>query len=387
MITREILRELADFQSPNGDAITFYYQPDTPQDKSHRHEVIQIKDIVKEAMRKAERTGKNGTVRSDLERIQEMSDRLHGNNGKAKAVFACASKGYWREVDLPARLPDTQLLMNSRFHVSPLAHLEDAMNKVCVCLLDRSKVRVMEMEMDEITEQESWVDELPRRVKSDGFAGFDAGHAERKVDNEAQNHYKRVADRLLDKYGNGGCEQIVIGGREEAWLGIERHLHPYVRQRVIGHFVMDPATATSADIREQVDNVVREHREKKSQQLLGEILDEARANNYGALGLKRVLRSLEQGEVQTLLIGQGFESAGSECTNCGHLDIRMVGNCAVCGQQSREVEDICDALVGRALRSGVDVVHIPANPEFQKAGNIGALLRFRAERSIGERLA
>ena len=27
MITRELIRELAEFQSPQGDAITFYYQP------------------------------------------------------------------------------------------------------------------------------------------------------------------------------------------------------------------------------------------------------------------------------------------------------------------------------------------------------------------------
>jgi peptide chain release factor subunit 1 len=256
-----------------------------------------------------------------------------------------------------------------------------------VCLLDRSKVRLLEMQGDEITERESWVHELPRRGKSDGFAGFDAGHAERKMDNEAQIHLKRVADRLLEKYGSGGCEQIVIGGRDEAWQGIERHLHPYVKQRVVGHFSMDPATATSAEIRQQVQQIVRQHRERKTQELLAEILDEAHANNYGALGLKRILRSLEQGEVQSLLIGRGFAAAGCECTNCGHLDMRMVGNCAVCGHRTQEVEDICDALVGRALRSGVEVVNVPANPEFQKAGNIGALLRFRAERSIGEKLA
>lgn len=387
MITREIIRELADFQSPNGDAITFYYQPDPPPDKSHRHEALQIKDIVKEAMKRAERSGKNGTVRSDLERILDLSERLHGNSGKAKAVFACASQGFWREYDLPPQLETTQVQINGRFHVSPLASLEHALEKSCVCLLDRSKARFFEVQMNNIVERESYFAEVPRRGRSDGYAGFDAGHAERRVDHEAQNHYKRVAEHLMERYGGGQCEHIVIGCRAEAWPDIERQLHPYIKQRLAGHFVIDPATASIEDVRQHDAKILREHREKRLQHLLAETLDEARANNYGALGLKRVLRAMEQGEIQVLLLGDEFHAEGAECTNCGHLDMRMVGNCALCGQQTREVGDIRDALVGRALRARLEVVHVPSTPEFQRSGSIGALLRFRADRSVGEKLA
>jgi len=387
MINRDIIRELAEFQSPEGDAITFYYQPDTPQDKSHRHEAIQIKDMVKDAMKRAERSGKNGTVRGDLEKILNMADRLHGNSGKAKAIFACGSKGFWREEDIPARLNGSRLQMNSRFHVTPLANVQESLERVCVCLIDRSKARFFEMQMDEIREQESWVDELPRRGRSDGFGGFDAGHAERKVDNEAQNHLKRVADRLLERYGTGSCERIIIGGRDEAWTGIERHLHPYVMQRLVGHFVADPATASVDEVRQQTEKILNKVRFEERDKLLRDVLDQARANNHGALGLKRVLRSLEQGEIQSLLIGESFSAQGVECENCGHLDIRMVKDCAVCGQKTHEVEDISDLLLERAMRSGVEVVRIGIHPELQKAGNIGALLRFRAERSVGEKLA
>lgn len=388
MITREILRELADFQSPNDDAITFYYQPYTPQDKSHRQEAIQIKDIVKEAMRKAERSGKNGTVRSDLERILEMSDRLHGNSGRAKAIFACGSKGFWREYDLPAHLQRTDLQINGHFHVSPLAALDQSMGKSCVCVIDRSKARLFEVADDSVTERENFFAEITRKGKSDGFAGFDAGHAERRADHEAQGHFRRVADHLLETYGAGQCEHVVFGCRDETWPDVERQLHPYIKQRFAGRFVAEVASITPEQVRDFAQRLVGQHRERRLQELLREAVDEARANNYGALGLKRVLRSLEQGEIQSLFIGSDFHAAGVECTNCGHLDIRMVSACALCGQKTREVEDIRDLLVGRALRSDIEVLNVPpGNMEFQKAGNIGALLRFRAERSVGEKLA
>src|SRR4051812_14524089 len=189
MITRDILRELADFQTPEGDAVTFYYQPDTPQDKSHRQETILVKDLVKEAMHRAEKSGKNGSVRADLTRILELSERLHGNQGKAKVVFACASKDLWREFDIPAGYGgSTDLLMNNRFHLRPLAGLGESQQKVCVCLVDRSKARFFEMQGDSITEQESFADEL-FRGRSYGHEGFDAGHIERKYENDAMNHF------------------------------------------------------------------------------------------------------------------------------------------------------------------------------------------------------
>ena len=55
MITREEIRHLAKIDSPTGCAISFYFQPQTPQDKSHREEAILMKDLVREALRKAEK--------------------------------------------------------------------------------------------------------------------------------------------------------------------------------------------------------------------------------------------------------------------------------------------------------------------------------------------
>ena len=95
---------------------------------------------------------------------------------------------------------------------------------------------------------------------------------------------------------------------------------------------------------------------------------------------------MEQGEVQTLLIESSFAAPGVYCSNCGHIDMHMVKECSVCGRETREVEDISDALVGLALRNGVEIVYVPNDPDLQKAGNIAARLRFRAERGA-ERIA
>ena len=55
MIARDEIRELANFHSPETCALTFYYQPSTPQDRSHRGESILVKDMLRNAIREAEK--------------------------------------------------------------------------------------------------------------------------------------------------------------------------------------------------------------------------------------------------------------------------------------------------------------------------------------------
>ena len=60
MITREDIRELAEFQGSGTDcAISFYFQPARPSNKSHREQAILAKDLVRQALREAEKSGRN----------------------------------------------------------------------------------------------------------------------------------------------------------------------------------------------------------------------------------------------------------------------------------------------------------------------------------------
>ena len=70
MITRADIRDLANFHSPEGCAVTFYYQPTAPANRSHREEVIRVKDQVNNALREAEKAGgRHKSAAADLQRI------------------------------------------------------------------------------------------------------------------------------------------------------------------------------------------------------------------------------------------------------------------------------------------------------------------------------
>jgi peptide chain release factor subunit 1 len=380
MITRENIRELAAFDSQEGCALSFYYQPSTPRDKSHREELILVKDLVRNALRQAEKHGKNGCARQDLEKILEMAEHLHGNGGRAKAVFACCKNNFWREYDLPPRLADTRVFVNRRFHLRPLTAIADVLPRLLIVMADKSKARFFELWMDEIQEREKLLNELPRRGRSDGFAGYDAGHAERHVEHEAMHWFKRLAERMRE-FQESGYERFLIGCRDENWPEFEPYMHPYVRQRFVGRFAIDPAGASMVQVREAAEALYNQFRNSRRTGLVREAVGGAQSNGRGAIGLRRVLQALETGEVQTLLLDRSFAAPAVQCTNCSHIDSHITNVCAVCGHETTEVEDVSDALLRTAVRNGIEVIHIPGNPELLAAGGVAAVLRFRADQN------
>lgn len=388
MMPREELRQLAQVESVEGCAVSFYFQPQTPQDKSHREEAILIKDLVREALRQVERNGNNPGVREDLQRILQIAETLRGNHSRGKAVFACSQQGIWREMDVPPRLGRSQITVKTRFHLKPLVAAYAGIPRALIALVDRKKARIMELNHDLLTvKPDLEFGPLPKVGKSDGYMGYDAGHRERHIENEVKTHYKQFAESLQDLLNQEKYGALLIGCRDEAWSELEPNLHTYVKQRIAGRFLLDPIAATAEDVREYAMRVLKKNRNAEQQDLVRETVGQASRNGRGAVGLHHVLTALERQEVQTLLVIRDFKAEAAECTHCRHLDTRMVSSCAVCGQKTRELSDVSEMLFDLALRNGADIEFIEADPELEKAGRVGALLRFRADQSTAVKMA
>jgi peptide subunit release factor 1 (eRF1) len=192
--------------------------------------------------------------------------------------------------------------------------------------------------------------------------------------------YKHLAERMRE-FQESGYDRCLFGCRDENWPEFEPYLHPYVRQRFVGRFAIDPATATIGQVRELGEALYNQFRANRRASLVREAVGGAQRNGRGAVGLRRVLQALETGEVQTLLLARSFKAPAVQCSNCGHMDSHSVKECAVCGRETLELEDVSDALIRTAMRKGIEIIHIPDHPDLIAAGGVGAVLRFRADQN------
>lgn len=389
MISREELRQLASFEcrQPNEFAVTFYFQPGTPDNKSHRGESIQAKDLIRQTLQELQLNGPGNGVVSDLQKIQRLAENLHGNQSRGKAVFACAGRNLWKECDLPLNLSTSRVFVNRRFHLKPLASVFSENPRMWVALIDRQNARFIEVEFEEIKERGALTNRLPRHGRGDGFASYDAGKVERHIDDEIRRHFEEAALFLKSTAEQRQMEALVVSCNDINWPEFESHLHPYVKQKILGRFSAELTVLSNEQAVQEARRIARESLTKHHWELFHEAVGAAWANGRGVTGLRRVLRATEQGEVETILMSRDYSARAVECTNCHHLDSHLVPYCPACGRATRPLDDVCEALVPAAVRNNLGLVLLPPDETLDRVGNIAALLRFRADRNTNQLLA
>ena len=115
-------------------------------------------------------------------------------------------------------------------------------------------------------------------------------------------------------------ERLIIGCQDANWPELEAQLHPYVKERVIGRFSADVASVSNEEIRERAGALLKRWIKERAHAKAEEAVDFAKANGRGVTGLRRVLRALEAGEVQSIFLGENYSAQAVECPHCGHLD-------------------------------------------------------------------
>jgi len=315
-----------------------------------------------------------------LERILEFATNLRGHS-RGKAVFACGAQSLWKEYDLPPTLGQTQIYVQNRFQLRPMAALLGAQPNLCVAVIDRQRARFFDLRLDELREGSSMVHLLSRSAGNYGYNGYEAGHAERRIAEEALQHFKAAAERLRLELEKGEWERLIVGCNDANWPELERHLHPYVKQRLIGRFSADVASVSNEEIRDRANKMLEHWISERGSSKVSETIALAKGRGRGVTGLRRVLQALEGGEVQSLFISAGYSARAVECPYCGHLDAHIVRSCVACGHNTNELNDVCDAIIPMAIQRDIELFTLKDSDDLDHAGNIAALLRFRSDQS------
>ncbi len=382
------MRELADFWSEDGDAISVYFQPPLASEMSHREEAIVAKDVLRQKLGALRRS--SAVDPDDIERILDSITAMPSNENRSKIVFACARQQFWREYDIRGDF-GVRVDVESGFSIAPLIAEQQGRRRYCIALADRNKARLLLLESRELTEHSHVLDEDKEKIRTTGARG--SAHLERKNEEKVRQHFAFLADHLLHFHEHGDYDGLLIGCRDEMWPEIEAALHPDVKRVLLGRFATDPGLASGEDILKHAQAIVDERDKHEEQELLNKAMGGAASDGLGAIGLPVVIEALERGEVWTLLWPR-LRSASEDderaaawvCPNCAHLDSGTVTVCSLCGTAMRRYAQPEEALLRQALGRNIEVRmlnHMKLPPPTE----IAATLRFLARRNTAEALA
>jgi peptide chain release factor subunit 1 len=378
MITRENLSELSSF-NPEGYLTTSLYLhiEGTPQPTY----VIELKDLIKDRKNELEKQqlppDKLKSVQSDLKKVQEFVTSKFSRNGvRTLILFSCSGKKWWKELTINSPIR-SRLVINSKPYILPLTVLLDEHKRFLCILVDSSKARLFEVFAGEILEHNDILDEVPGKVKAAGFGGYEERRIERHIEDHVRRHFKHVADHATDFFRRYQNDFVILGGSEQNTNEFRNYLHSTLQDKVVSTFQEELNTTPKA-ILERAMLVEDEIRLREQKELLERFFAQVNSGGLGIVGLDSTLKALRQGQVNYLLVKDGYGIKGFRCRECFGLHAEN-GPCTYCNGPTEQIPDVVDEAVQDAIQQGCRVKYITLpESEFSLAGNIGAILRFRA---------
>lgn len=378
-LTSDEFKELADFWSEKGDAISLYFQARACTETAHREEPILAKEKIRQKLKTLH--GNSSADRADIARVLDTVAALKGNHGITKVIFTCGRQKFWREYDVPGEF-GVRLDVGCSFTLATLLADQQKRRRYLIALADRNQARLLLLEARRIVEHAPIMDEEEEMEKIRTTGARKSVHLERKKEERVRQHFAFLANRLVQLHQRGQFDALIVGCRGEMWPEIEQALHPQLKRLVAGRFTTDPGLATHAEIAEKAQAIINERDLHEEELLLERVAGSAASGGLGALGLDAVIAALEKREVRTLLFPQlhnGTEHAVALCSNCGHLEQGAREQCDLCGGKMRGFSCAEEALLRHGMGRSIEMKML-THAKLPPAHVAAAWLRFRADR-------
>lgn len=375
MLTRVELEQLSSYHNPDYPVISFYLNIDKGRPDEAKVE-IRLKNVLTEIEEQREQWTKAQmeSVERDLERIRAFVRDQRVQGGQGVVAFACSADDFWTTYTFPRRVGN-HVHLDHRPYVKPLFRILAHYEPICTVLIGKGKGRIFITQGDQIEERSDVFTAVPKRHDQGGWA---QARLQRQHDEAVTHHLKTTAEQVFGLYQEMKFDKLLVAGTEELVSQFQEHLHPYLKERLVATFPLSLVASTKT-IHERTRQIVDALAQQEALELVERLESESSAQNLGVVDLPGTLRAVQQGQVLTLLVTEGFAEDGKRCRGCGHLTVYAEEECPYCGGSLAPVADIVQAIADLAFDQGCAVKFLEgeAGRRLAKLGSIGALLRYR----------
>jgi len=360
-----------------------------PRDRSRGKYTIKLKNRIRERLAWLDRMqvsrAEREVVGRDLDRVRDfLEDPSSLPTGRGIAVFACEALDLFEAVPLP-NVFRSRLAIDRSPLVRELAALDDEFGLVICAAYGRTSARFFRVTAFGIEELSGIVTGETTRagrfrggrsLPGAGQASAGEHNYQRRIQEEKDRHYADIADRLFELSRGADVRGVVVAGNGSVAAELVPHLHPYVKQALLGTAKVNPKSATHRDVWEEVV-AVRRAREREWEAEHVRELKEGIGTGWAVNGIEETLMALSKGQVRTLLVDPTVSQSGYRCTSTGRLTTDR-SSCESQGEAGT-LPDVVDEAIEEALRQGGHIDVIEDEKARSQIDGLAALLRFRGE--------
>jgi len=366
MLTEKDLRELLEF-SAQEPVLSVFLNTDPAEGNADAYR-LRLRSMLKGV-----------DLPEDIQQVEQYLNREYDWSGRSVALFSCAPQGFFRAYPLavPVR---SRVRAGGRPSVKALADMLDAYGGYGVALVDKQGARLFSFHLGELREQEGVIGEEVRHTKHGGASSLPgrrggAGEQKRTAEEVVDRNMKDTVDFAVHFFEENRVRRVLIGGTDDNVAHFRSLLPKAWQSLVVGTFPMS-MTASHAEVLARAMQVGKEAEKHRENRLIDTMITAAAKGSGGVVNLNETLNAIRDGRVQTLMIMDGYREAGYRCTGCGFLTTQNSQACPYCGSKFEQIEDAVEMAVQTVMQTGSDVEVIHSSPALDKAGKIGALLRY-----------
>jgi peptide subunit release factor 1 (eRF1) len=299
-------------------------------------------------------------------------------DGRSLVLFCDASEGLLWHRTYPIPLAPEARWRPEPF-LRPLLETLDDQERFGVVLLDRQQARLLTVHLGQIEEhREAFAPLEVRTIRTTGTDHlFSEKRFQRRADEHAHLHTKRVAALLRSLQREQQLDRLVIAGPIEATSDLQRLLPRPLADRVAAVWKL-PIDTREAELLRLVGDLQEALETERLDRLVGELLDAARHGHLAVLGLEETLAAVREGRVTRMLYAADDPREGGRCRGCRSLTRSAAGECPFCRGPLDPVRDLVTRMARAVYEAGgrLDRLEGPAAERVRGAGGIGAFLRY-----------
>lgn len=363
MLNTEHVRDLL-YDMPD-DVLTFYLHVD-PSHRPNQNTPPAWQIYIKNALREVEGrlSDPNAPIWHNIR--TELDNYLRGYQPRGKSLVMFVSADGVHTHDLPIALENRHAYGEPL--VVPLLWAIDEYEQYLVVLVDQEEAQFFSAYLggadsdDELSIDFDAYDFRDKNYMNNSRAPsrgqpMAQGSGKDNFDDMHNAHLKRfhkdVAERIREVMGDKQAERIILGGNQKAAHAVRDHLHDSIKPNVVD-ILNIPISASEDDVAKGIRQTATNYERDHELEVVEEVINFAKANGRGALGVEAVEKAFTMQQVETLVMPFPPD------------DI-----------------DTASALTLRALHMGANVELVHGSPalKLKQEGNIAARLYYSIDES------
>ncbi len=376
-LDRGKLRELANLHPEGAKVLSLYLNLDPTEFASPQARSTEIHSLLDEADRRL-RNGNHLTheekihVREDVQRVRDWFDGpdFSAKGAHGLAIFCSGPAGVFEVLKLP-RPVDTGVAIDDKPFIEPLADLAFS-GSWAVFLVNRKLARILRGSRERLDEVAYITDDVHGWHDKGGWS---QARYQRGIEKEADDHVKNAAEELFRRFQRTPFDKLLIGCTAEMCNDVEKRLHPYLQQRIVGRIDIDVENTNPDQVLEVAAPKMEDEDRKREREVLDRLSEGLGTGGRAAAGLDEVLDMLNQRRVEVLMFEQGLTAPGVLCPQCGWTGGQGT-TCPIDDTRLDERDDVIESAVELAITQSAEVIPVRYYDDLDGKGSIAALLRF-----------